>query len=71
MERLGRIPEVKIILPIDFHTSSLCWETVVENFAHDNNVLLAQAMGLDEKQLNPFLVTLKTISMRRIEAENR
>jgi hypothetical protein len=34
MERLGRIPEVKIILPIDFHTSSLCWETVVENFAH-------------------------------------
>ena len=31
---------------------------------HDNNVLLAQAMGLDEKQLNPFLVTLKTISMQ-------
>ena len=31
---------------------------------HDNNILLAQAMSLDEKQLNPFLVTLKTISMQ-------
>ena len=31
---------------------------------HDNNVLLAQAMRLDEKQLNSFLITLKTISMQ-------
>ena len=31
---------------------------------HSNNILLAQAMHLDENQINNFLVTLKTISMQ-------
>ena len=31
---------------------------------HDNNVLLAQAMHLNEEQISSFLVTLKTISMQ-------
>ncbi len=31
---------------------------------HNNNILLAQAMHLDESQINAFLVTLKTISMQ-------
>ena len=31
---------------------------------HDSNILLAQALGLDEDRLNAFLVTLKTISMQ-------
>ncbi|MBQ6335058.1 MAG: toll/interleukin-1 receptor domain-containing protein [Erysipelotrichaceae bacterium] len=31
---------------------------------HENNVLLAQAMHLPENEVNPFLVTLKTISMQ-------
>ena len=31
---------------------------------HSNNILLAQAMHLNENQINNFLVTLKTISMQ-------
>jgi len=31
---------------------------------HSNNILLAQAMHLDENQINNFLITLKTISMQ-------
>ena len=31
---------------------------------HENNILLAQAMRVDESRLNNFLVTLKTISMQ-------
>lgn len=48
----------------DVHTKEFLRFTSNLAMDHNNNVLLAQAMHLSEDQINPFLITLKTISMQ-------
>ncbi len=51
-------------LPEDMHSVDFLRFCANLAMDHDSNVLLAEALRLDEDRLNAFLVTLKTISMQ-------